>query len=388
MSMYDYYSRPPQRGSAAAIVWPLVLLGIIALILVWRFWPHRSAELDPQASVRPVTPAGKLADAENSAIALYKSAAPSVVHVTCLQVLRDRFSLNLQQIPKGIGSGFVWDKGGHIVTNYHVIESASAVRVTLADHSSYKVQRVAGDPNMDVAVLWIAAPKDRLKPITVGDSHSLQVGQWAFAIGNPFGLDQSLAPGFVSALGREIKSVGGRPIKGVIQTTAPINPGNSGGPLLDSSGRLIGVNTAILSESGAWAGIGFAIPVDEVNRVVTQLIQHGKVVRAGLGIVPAPDELARQLRVQQGVLVLDVYRNGAAAQAGLRPTYEKEGEVYLGDVILKINNEPVRNSKDLYAKLQQYEVGQEATLVIRRTDPETGESRVLNVKVTLQEDAR
>jgi S1-C subfamily serine protease len=388
MSMYDYYSRPPKRGSAAAIIWPLVLLVILALILVWRFWPHHDAELNPQARQRPVTPGGKLAEAENSAIALYKSAAPSVVHVTNLEVLRDRFSLNLQQIPKGIGSGFVWDKEGHIITNYHVIENAGAVRVTLADHSSYRVQRVAGDPNMDVAVLWIDAPKDRLKPIVIGDSHSLQVGQWAFAIGNPFGLDQSLAPGFVSALGREIKSAGGRPIKGVIQTTAPINPGNSGGPLLDSSGRLIGVNAAILSESGAWAGIGFAIPVDDVNRVVTQLIQHGKVIRPGLGIVLAADELARQLGVRQGVLIIDVYRGGAAAQAGLRPTYEKEGEVYLGDVILKINNEPVRNSKDLYAKLQQYQVGEEVTLMIRRTDPATGESRVLNAKVTLQEDAR
>src|SRR5262249_44850980 len=158
----------------------------------------------------------------------------------------------------------------------------------------------------DLAVLHIDAGKSRLTPITLGDSHSLQVGQWAFAIGNPFGLDQSLAPGFISALGREIESVGGRPIKGVIQTTAPLNPGNSGGPLLDSSGRLIGVNTAILSPSGAWAGIGFAIPVDDVNRVVTQLIRHGKVARPGLGVVLAPDQLARNLGVDTGVLILNV----------------------------------------------------------------------------------
>jgi S1-C subfamily serine protease len=387
MSRYDYYARP-QRGSAAALIWPLVLLVVVALLLVWRFWPHRDANLDPQARPRAVTPAGTLAEAEKTTIAIYKSAAPSVVHVTNLDVVRDRFSLNLHRIPKGIGSGFVWDQDGHIVTNYHVISGAGAVQVTLADHSNYRVQRVAGDPDMDLAVLWVAAPKDRLRPIAVGDSHSLQVGQWAFAIGNPFGLDQSLAPGFVSALGREIESVGGRPIKGVIQTTAPINPGNSGGPLLDSSGRLIGVNTAILSKSGAWAGIGFAIPVDDVNRVVTQLIQHGKVVRAGLGIVPAADEVARQIGVRSGVLILDVYRNGAAAQAGLRPTREEEGKIYLGDVILKVNGEPVRNSKDLYARLQTYQVGQEITLLIRRTDPETDESRVLNVKVTLQEAAR
>ncbi len=380
---YDYYGRP-QRNSVAAIIWPLILLGIIALIIVWRFWPHHSADLNPQAHQRPVTPAGSLAEAEKTAIDLYKNAAPSVVHVTSLDVVR----VNRQQIPKGLGSGFVWDKDGHIVTNYHVVDGASAVRVTLPDHSSYRVQRVAADPNMDVAVLWISAPRDRLQPITVGDSHSLQVGQWAFAIGNPFGLDQSLSPGYVSALGREMESVGGQPIKGVIQTTAPINPGNSGGPLLDSSGRLIGINTAILSKSGSWAGFGFAIPVDDVNRVVAQLIQHGKVIRPGLGIVVAPDELARRLGVKQGVLILDVYKNGAAAQAGLRPTYEEQGKIYLGDVVLRIGGEPVRNGKDLYAKLQSYQVGQEVTLTIRRTDPDSGESQVVTIKATLQEAAR
>ena len=384
---YDYYGRPP-RHSTGAVIWPLILLVVIALLLVWRFWPHHGGELNPQEHMRPVTPRGTLAETEKTAIDLYKNASPSVVHVTSLGVQRNPFSLNLEQIPKGIGSGFVWDKDGHIVTNYHVIDGASAVRVTLADHTSYRVSRVAGDPNMDVAVLWIPAPKARLYPIEVGDSHSLQVGQWAFAIGNPFGLDQSLAPGYVSALGREIESVGGQPIKGVIQTTAPINPGNSGGPLLDSSGRLIGVNTAILSKSGGWAGIGFAIPVDDVNRTVTQLIRHGKIARPGLGVILAADETARRLGVKQGVLILDVYRNTAAAKAGLRPTYEEEGKIYLGDVILRVDGQPVRNAKDLHAKVQSYQVGQEVTLTIRRTDPDTDESRVLDVKVTLQEATR
>src|SRR5262249_38423534 len=336
MSYYRPYS-PPPRPSASVYVLPLLALLAVALILVWRFWPSRESGPDPTAQLRTVAPAGKLADAEEAAIELYKNAAPSVVNITNLTAFTDRFSLNLHHLePKGIGSGFVWDNQGRIVTNYHVVQGASAVRVTLANHKPYTTEDWVGDPNMDLAVVFIPPSAD-LKPILLGESSKLKVGQWAFAIGNPFGLDQSLAPGFISALGREIESVGGRPIRGVIQTTAPINPGNSGGPLLDSSGRLIGVNTAILSESGAWAGIGFAIPLDDVTRVVTQLIQHGKVTRPGLGIVPAPDELARQLGVRQGVLIIDVYRGGAAAQAGLRPTYEKEGEVYLGDVILKIN---------------------------------------------------
>jgi S1-C subfamily serine protease len=387
MSRYDYYARPPRR-SPAAVLWPVVLLVLVGLFLVWRFWPFRGGDQASPVSERTVTPAGKLADAENAAIALYRDAAPSVVNVTNLDVRRDRFSLDLLEIPKGTGSGFVWDEGGHIVTNYHVVEGAGAVKVTLSDHSSWPARVVAADPNMDLAVLHISAPKSRLKPITVGDSHSLKVGQWAFAIGNPFGLDQSLAPGFISALGREIKSVGGRPIKGVIQTTAPINPGNSGGPLLDSSGRLIGVNTAILSPSGAWAGIGFAIPVDDVNRVVTQLINHGRVVRAGLGIAPAPDQLAHRLDVDSGVLILNVYPDGAAAKAGLRPTRRAaDGSIHLGDVILKVDGQRVRNARDLFARLERYRVGQEVTLTVARWDPDNERWQLLDpVKVTLTED--
>jgi S1-C subfamily serine protease len=387
MSMHNYYYERPPRSSFNAVPWILILVAILALFLVWRAWPHQGGGLEPEARERSVTPAGKLADAEQAAIALYRDAAPSVVNVTNLTVRRDRFTLNLQQIPKGTGSGFVWDSKGHIVTNYHVVEGAGALRVTLADHSTWRAQVVASDPNMDLAVLWIGAPKSRLKPITVGDSHSLKVGQWAFAIGNPFGLDQSLAPGFISALGREIESVGGRPIKGVIQTTAPINPGNSGGPLLDSSGRLIGVNTAILSPSGAWAGIGFAIPVDDVNRVVTQLIQHGKVVRSGLSIEPAPDQLARRLDVDTGVLILHVYPEGAAAQAGLRPTQRADdGTLILGDVILKVDGERVRNVKDLYAQLEGHEIGQQVTLTVGRFDPDNERWRTFTVKVTLTAD--
>jgi S1-C subfamily serine protease len=187
------------------------------------------------------------------------------------------FSRNAEAVPRGTGTGFIWDENGFIVTNYHVVEGARAARVILSDRSTYESGRIWGYPDKDLAVIRIDAPKEKLKPIAVGTSHDLRVGQKTFAIGNPFGLDQTLTAGIVSALGRQIESANGRPIQGVIQTSAAINPGNSGGPLLDSAGRLIGVNTAILSPSGAFAGIGFAIPVDEVNRLVPQLIAYGKV---------------------------------------------------------------------------------------------------------------
>ncbi len=223
-------------------------------------------------------------------------------------------------MPEGTGSGFIWDEGGHIVTNYHVIKGADGAHVTLADHTTYRASLVGAAPDKDLAVLHIDAPKDKLVPIRIGNSTDLQVGQMAYAIGNPFGLDLTLTTGVISALGREIQSVTKRTIKNVIQTDAAINPGNSGGPLLDSAGRLIGVNTAIYSPSGSSAGIGFAIPVDEVNRVVPQLIKNGKVERPGLGVQVAHDQLARELGVQKGAVIVRAFRNSPAAKAGLRPT--------------------------------------------------------------------
>ncbi len=340
--MSTYYDRQaPPRPSLASYVLPLALLVVIALLLVWRFWPAGDGRLNPNATLRTVTPAGKLSDAENSQIALYKNTAPSVVNVTNLALMRDRFTLNVERIPKGMGSGFVWDDDGHIVTNFHVVKAADKVMVTLADHSSYMVDRFAVDPDMDLAVLWIGVPRGKLRPI---------------------------------------KSDSGRSIRGVIQTTAPINPGNSGGPLLDSSGRLIGVNTAIATESGAWSGIGFAIPADDVNRVVTQLIKKGSAVRPGLGIEPAPDQVARRLGISQGVLILNVYANGPADQAGLQPTRRTTRGIIPGDVILKIDETPIRNTKDLHAVLQGYEVGAEVTVTFQRRD------EIREVKMKLQED--
>jgi S1-C subfamily serine protease len=251
-----------------------VLLGGLVYLL-WPVWP--AGGLMPGAQPRAVTARGALADDEQATIELFKAVSPSVVHVTNLAVEREPFSANAQMVPRGTGTGFVWDENGFIVTNYHVVDGASAARVILSDHSTYDSTRIWGYPDKDLAVIRIDAPKAKLKPIVVGTSRDLQVGQKTFAIGNPFGLDQTLTTGVVSALGRQIESANGRPIQGVIQTSAAINPGNSGGPLLDSAGRLIGVNTAILSPSGAFAGIGFAIPVDEVNRLVPQLISYGKV---------------------------------------------------------------------------------------------------------------
>jgi S1-C subfamily serine protease len=261
----------------------LALLFIVVIIglLVWRFWPGSAAPggdlTDPNAEARAVTPRGDLAEYEKSIIRLYQQAAPSVVHVTNNVVRRDALSRNITRIPRGTGSGFFWDNQGRVVTNYHVVKGGNYFLVTLGDreHSTYPAKVVGVSPSHDLAVLKIDAPAKKLRPLRLGESHDLQVGQSAFAIGNPFGLDQSLSSGVVSALNREIESPNGRVISNVIQTTAPINPGNSGGPLLDSYGRLIGVNTAILSDSGNWAGIGFAIPVDEVNRVVTEIIRTG-----------------------------------------------------------------------------------------------------------------
>ena len=227
-------------------------------------------------------------------------------------------------------------------------------------------------------MLRIQAPADRLHPIPVGTSKELQVGQSVFAIGNPFGLDQSLTTGVISALGREIDSVTRRPIQGVIQTDAAINPGNSGGPLLDTAGRLIGVNTQIYSPTGASAGIGFAIPVDTVNRIVPELIRSGKIIRPGLGVELAEEQIARKIGVS-GVLIVDVMRGGPAAKAGIRPTRrESSGRVILGDVITAIDGKKVESPNDLFLILENHQVGDTVTLALLRG------GKTIQTKVTLE----
>ncbi|MGH6898621.1 MAG: S1C family serine protease [Geminicoccaceae bacterium] len=361
-----------------------VLLALLLAFGLWSFWaviPKPWRDLDPEAEPRPVTARGDLAEFEATAIEIFQTAAPSVVHITTLVRARGPFSLDVQQIPEGTGSGLVWDKDGHIVTNFHVIRQASGAVIILADGSSWQGRLVGTHPESDLAVLAIDAPAQQLQPIALGSSANLQVGQTVLAIGNPFGLDQTLTVGVLSALDREMASTPGHVIRNVIQTDAAINPGNSGGPLLDSAGRLIGINSSILSPSGAFAGIGFAIPVDEVNRVVTQLIRHGTVIRPSLGVDLAPNQLTRRLGLD-GVLVMRVEPGGPGARAGLRPTLrDLRGNIELGDVIVAIEDDATGATEDFFAALEEHAPGDEVTLTIMR------DGRRMTLPLTLGREA-
>ncbi|NLF68528.1 MAG: PDZ domain-containing protein [Candidatus Anammoximicrobium sp.] len=357
----------PHRPSSSGVRLG-ILLGL--LLAVFALWILRSRWQPPPAEPRAITPRGDLAADEQSMIALFRQASPSVVHITTMAVRQDAFSFDVMQLPQGTGSGFIWDAAGHVVTNFHVIQEADAATVTMTDHSTWKAHLVGAYPDKDLAVLRVDAPAASLHPIPLGTSHDLQVGQKVFAIGNPFGLDQSLTTGIISALGREIQSVTQRPIRDMIQTDAAINPGNSGGPLLDSAGRLIGVNTAIYSPSGVSAGIGFAIPVDEVNRLVPQLIRHGRVIRPGLGIQIGPDRLAAELGLS-GVLILGVVPDGPAAKAGIRPTRRMSGgRIELGDVIVALDGQPIRSVEDLLTALDRHQVGSRVKVTLLRDGAE------------------
>jgi len=281
---------------------------------------------DPNSNRRSIAPTKHIISEEEATIKLFEESAPSVVFITTSTVRQDYWNRNVTEIPAGNGSGFIWDDQGHIVTNYHVIEKADRAQVTLADQSTWDAELIGIEPNKDLAILKIDAPADKLKPIPLGSSHDLRVGQSVFAIGNPFGLDQTLTTGVISALGREIESIGGRPIRDVIQTDAAINPGNSGGPLIDSNGRLIGVNTMIYSPSGASAGIGFSIPVDEVNWVVPDIIEFGEVRRPILGINLVAEQHTQRLKME-GALILDIVPGSPAERYGLQAT-EKDIKVF------------------------------------------------------------
>jgi S1-C subfamily serine protease len=362
-----------------------MVLALCALILVnvallaWLSWrtgddalrPDRAERAVPRVELKlPAQPAQTLpADLtafEKRTIEVFHQSAPAVVFITTVRLTTDALSRDVLAIPAGTGSGFVWDNKGHIVTNFHVVRDGNAARVMLDDHTTYDAKLVGHSADKDIAVLRIEAPEDALRPLPRGSSASLVVGQIALAIGNPFGLDHTLSTGVVSGLEREIMAATGRPIFGVIQTDAAINPGNSGGPLLDSSGRLIGINTAIVSPSGTSAGVGFAVPVDIVERIVPQLIEHGRVVRPGLGIGLDPS-LARAVGID-GVLVINVSPGSAAAEAGLRPTTRDPdtGRIVLGDVIVAIDGVPVHDQNDLFRRLDDKEVGDRLELTVRR----------------------
>jgi S1-C subfamily serine protease len=299
-----------------------------------------------------------------------------VVHIqSTATVRRDFFSLNVTRIPAGSGTGFVWDQEGHIVTNFHVVQQQVeddrfSLEVILSDQSSWPAQVIGHEPDKDLAVLRIKAPPEKLRPLKLGTSDGLRVGQRVLAIGNPFGLDQTLTTGVISGLGREIEGVSGRTIQGVIQTDAAINPGNSGGPLLDSSGRLIGVNTAIYSPSGAYAGVGFAVPADEINRVVPQLIEFGRVIRPVLGITLADDAIVRRLG-GEGALVINVQPGSGAEKAGILPTTrDNRGRVSLGDVIIRVDEKDIADTNDLFTALDRRAIGETVKLTIIRRGKE------------------
>lgn len=358
-----------------------LLLGLVILILgfisgvAWT-----STDKDREATTEEVTttetddteepsataPPPSLNADELATIKLFEDAAPSVCFITTSNVRRDFWTRDISEIPRGTGSGFIWDDKGHIVTNYHVLQGADKAQVSFSDRSSWPATLVGIAPEKDLAVLKVDLPKEASLPLPKGNSENLRVGQSVYAIGNPFGLDQTLTTGIVSALGREINSVSGTPIRGAIQTDAAINPGNSGGPLLDSSGKLIGVNTAIYSPSGASAGIGFSIPVNEVKWVVPELIKYGRVKRPSLGIETAHKGIMNRLRLS-GALVLNVVQGSAAEKAGIQSTYRNSyGEIVLGDVITGINGEAINSNDDLILVLEKYEEGDLVTIQLLR----------------------
>ncbi len=309
-----------------------------------------------------------LTNDENNNIQVFKDVSPAVVFVTNTQLRRNLFSPNVMEIPKGSGTGFIWDESGLIVTNFHVVLGANKITITLGSGASYEAEVVGTAPEKDIALLKIDAPNEKLTSIPLGDSETLSVGRKVLAIGNPFALDTSLSVGVVSALGREIKSVSNRTIKNVIQTDAAINPGNSGGPLLNSNGELVGVNTAIYSPSGANAGIGFAIPVNTVKLIVPQLIEHGKLYRPVMGIETLTDYWAKRLRVK-GVAILST-KSGlpadVAGMIGVREDYR--GNIHLGDVIIAIEGEPVTNEDSLLSLLERHEPGDKIKVTTLRDE--------------------
>lgn len=362
----------------ARLVGFLVLAAVLAgAFVLYRAPPWRPA---PEVLPRLVSPRGELAPAEETVIALFEATKPSVVSITTASRVFDPWRQRSQEVPRGTGSGFIWDAAGHIVTNYHVIEGATGAQVQLADGRVLPARLVGVAPSHDLAVLRVDAGRDGPNPIPLGESAGLRVGQSVLAIGNPFGLDWTLTTGIVSALDREIPTRDGAKIEGLIQTDAAINPGNSGGPLVDSSGRLIGVNTAIFSPSGSSAGIGFAVPVDTVNRVIPQLIQTGTYRPPFLGVLHDEriNEVARRQGIE-GVLVLDVVQGSPAEAVGLRPAaQDRLGRIVPGDIVISLGNRRVITSSDLRNALDQHSPGQSVDLVIIRDGQEIRASVVLD----------
>ena len=396
----EYQLTPPVRRPEP--FWykflPFLMIGTLGFMIArWTGDGWRRPLREGQGMPEPIEPRGDLAEDEKATISIFSQNSISVAFITTTKVQMNFFEQNTTS--QGTGSGFVWDKEGHVVTNYHVIADSDFATVTLADNSVWEAKVVGREPSKDLAVLKIETTSDVLRPILQGTSNDLQVGQKVFAIGNPFGLDYTLTTGVISALDRQISTEEGQPnrktrrtIDGVIQTDAAINPGNSGGPLLDSSGRLIGVNTAIFSPSGAYAGVGFAIPVDTVKRIVPQLIKFGRLVRPGIGIVPFLDQTLRAVE-PKGVLVRSVYPNSAADKAGLEPTqfrelrrgFNRQVFVVYGDLIVGADEQRITTLDDWYSFLESKKPGDEVNLsIVRGLD--TRNAQQLEVRVTLEVD--
>jgi S1-C subfamily serine protease len=365
-------------GTSRINVWLVVLLLGLTGVMIYRqaFW--HSSLFNLNAESRAITPRGDLAADEISTIELFQQVSPSVVHVTSVAVLRDVFTMDVREMRAGTGSGFIWDTEGHIVTNLHVIREGQGAVVTLADNSNHSARLVGFDTANDIAVLKIDVPAGTLTPISIGESSDLKVGQKVFAIGSPFEFDHTLTTGVIGGLNRTFGTATGT-IHNAIQTDAAINPGNSGGPLLDSAGRLIGVNTAIVSESGGSHGIGFAIPVDLVNVAVPDLIRTGTISRPWLGVVVREDYAFKQTS-KSGVLVQQVVPGGPADKSGILPMRRGENnlETLAGDRIVAINEDPIRTARDLLDLLTRYRAGDTVTVTILRI----GETH--DVPVTLE----
>lgn len=341
--------------------------------------PSTSSEVDPvvDASTTPVARPSKRAHTEDeqNTIEVFRHSAPATVFVSQTQLVVDYWNRRTVEVPAGSGTGFLWDDQGHIVTNYHVVDGGKTYTVTLYDQSEWPAKLVGGDPRKDVAVLKIEAPREKLTHVVLPPEDEVtEVGQKTLAIGNPFGLDHTLTTGVISAMNREIVGYGNVTIRGMIQTDASINPGNSGGPLLDSGGQLIGMNTMIYSKTGSSAGIGFAVPIATVRRVVDQVITKGRVEQVGIGIRVLDEQTAQRIGVR-GVAILEVSADSPAAKAGLRGFTRSRAGLRIGDVITAIDTTPIRSYDDLYNALDSRKPGQEITLTYQRE----GQSQSLKV---------
>ena len=354
---------------------------IFAIIISLYFIPRiENYLIKSTAKPQSVTARGELSDIEKSNIEIFSQASPSVVYITTLTEMVNLWTRDITRIPRGTGSGFIWDRHGHIITNYHVLQGASEIRIGLSDHRTFNAVLVGASPDHDLAVLRMPIVPDMPSALPIGTSHDLKVGQMMYAIGNPFGLDQTLTTGIVSALNRSIYNDNGSQIKGLIQTDAAINPGNSGGPLLDSAGRVVGINTAIYSPSGAYAGIGFAVPVDTVNRIVPELIAHGKYERPKLGIT-IDSELNERITNQygiKGVAVIEVHQGSSAQAAGLKGVKMMDrGHLVPGDIILGIDGHEIDDISTLISTLDNYHIGDRVNLRYLREKKENTTSLIL-----------